>query len=71
MLLTALTPPLLPQGARAAAEAQAQPLAPHRELPAPRRQLATVAARASMKPARAPIKAVKQPKVRMRSHQRA
>ena len=71
MLLTALTPPLLPQGARAAAEAQAQPLAPRRELPAPRRQLATIAARAPKKPAHTPIKAVKETKVRTRSHQRA
>ena len=51
MLLTALTRPLLMQGARAAAEeAQAQPLAPRRQLPPP--------ARASMKAARAPMKAV-------------
>jgi len=36
MLLTALTPPLFPQGeARAAAEAKAQPLAPRRVLPPP------------------------------------
>ena len=36
MLLTALTPPLLPQGARAAAAwAKAQSLAPCRDLPAP------------------------------------
>ena len=35
MLLTALTPPLFPQGeARAAAEAKAQPLAPRRALKA-------------------------------------
>ena len=61
MLLTALTLPLLPQGARAAAEAQAQPLAPRRELPAPSRK----------QPARAPSKAGKEPKVRTRSHQRA
>eukprot|EP00291_Cryptomonas_curvata_P000474 CAMPEP_0172197956 /NCGR_PEP_ID=MMETSP1050-20130122/27796_1 /TAXON_ID=233186 /ORGANISM="Cryptomonas curvata, Strain CCAP979/52" /LENGTH=109 /DNA_ID=CAMNT_0012874677 /DNA_START=480 /DNA_END=809 /DNA_ORIENTATION=+ len=51
------------KGARAAAEAQAQPLAPRRQLPPP--------ARASMKAARAPMKAVKEPKVRTRSHQRA
>jgi hypothetical protein len=38
LLLTALTPPLLPQGeARAAAEAKAQPLAPRRKLPPPAR----------------------------------
>ncbi len=38
MLLTALTPPLLPQGeARAAAEARAEPLAPRRQLPPPAR----------------------------------
>ena len=59
MLLTALTPPLLQQGARAAAEAQAQPLAPRQ----------TIAARASRKPARAPIKApikvVKEPNWRV------
>ena len=59
MLLTALTPPLLPQGARAAAEAQAQPLAPRQ----------AIAARASRKPARAPIKApikvVKEPNWRV------
>ena len=62
MVLTALTPPLLPQGARAAAaEAKAQPLAPRRELPAPRRQTATIAARASRKPAHAPIKVVEEP----------
>jgi hypothetical protein len=54
MLLTALTPQLLPQGAaRAEAEAKAQPLAPRRQLP-PR-------ARASIKAAR--MKAVKEPKV--------
>ena len=63
MLLTALTPPLLPQGARAAAEAQAQPLAPRRQLPPP--------ALASNKAKRAPTKAVKEPKVRTQSHQRA
>jgi hypothetical protein len=69
MVLTALTPPLLPQGARAAAaEAKAQPLAPRRELPAPRRQTATIAARASRKEA---MKEAKVPKVRTRSHQRA
>ena len=60
MLLTALTPPLLPQGARAAAEAQAQPLAPRQ----------TIAASASrtqktQKPARAPIKVVKEPNWRV------
>jgi len=36
MLLTALTPPLFPQGeARAAADARAPPLAPRRVLPPP------------------------------------
>ncbi len=62
MLLTALTLPLLPQGeARAAAEANAEPLAPRRQLPPP--------ARATRKTA--PKKAVKATKVRTRSHQRA
>jgi hypothetical protein len=40
MLLTALTPPLFPQGeARAAAEAKAQPLAPRQVLPPPARSI--------------------------------
>ena len=42
MLLTALTPPLFPQGeARAAAEAKAQPLAPRQVLPPPARSKRT------------------------------
>jgi len=69
MLLTALTPPLFPQGeARAAAEAKAQPLAPRRLLLPPARSKRTatpknkkavkeLAPRRALPPARTPKKA--------------